>query len=140
MDYREMTLLAGDPARVRATAKFIIAVERDDARSRMHAFLADLCKYDGSKPLTVRQLETLFSLRERASRRSRAGRYRATSLIRRAWENRLDLIDDDDAEQWLTELLRRGPDAALTRGEWLRLLALCRRLDIIDRDEWVHLS
>jgi hypothetical protein len=139
MDYREMAVLASDPARVRATAKFIIAVEGDDARSRMHAFLADLSKYDGSKPLTVRQLETLFSLRERASRRSRAGRYRAASLIRRAWENRLDLIDDD-AEQWLNELLRRGPDAALTRGEWLRLLALCRRLEIIDRDEWVHLS
>jgi hypothetical protein len=139
MDYREMTALASDPARVRATAKFIMAVETADARSRMHTFLADLCKYDGSRPLTIRQLETLFSLRERASRRSKAGRYRAASLIRRAWENRVDLIDDD-AQEWLNGLHRRGPDAALTRGEWLRLLALCRRLEIIHRDEWVHLS
>jgi hypothetical protein len=138
MDYREMTAMARDPERVRATAKFIMSVATADARSHMRPFLADLCKYDGTKPLTVRQLETLFSLRERASRRSKAGRYRAHSLIRRAWENRADLIDDD-AEEWLNALLGRGSDAALTRGEWLRLLALCRRLDIVHGDEWVHL-
>jgi hypothetical protein len=135
MNYREMTALARDPARVRALAEFVLANGRLGA-SATREFLADLASYDGTKPLTTRQLETLYSLRERASRRSKVGRYRAATLIRTAWENRLDLLDDA-AEPWLAQLLARGPDAALSRNEWRRLFALCRRLDILNPDEWV---
>ena len=138
MNYREMTALACDPARVRAVAAFILANGRLGA-SGTHEFLAHLARYDGTKPLTTRQLETLYSLRERASRRSKVGRYRAGTLIRTAWESRLDLLDDA-AEVWLDQLLARGPDAALSRNEWRALFALCRRLDIINPDEWVALA
>jgi len=138
MNYREMTALASDPARVRATAEFILANGRLDA-SDTRAFLAHLARYDGTKALTTRQLETLYSLRERASRRSQVGRYRAGTLIRTAWENRLDLLDDG-AEEWLDQLLARGPETALSRNEWRRLFALCRRLDIINPNEWVALA
>jgi hypothetical protein len=55
------------------------------------------------------------------------------------WENRHDLLDDA-AEGWLDQLLTRGPDTALSRNEWRRLFALCRRLDIINPDEWVELA
>jgi hypothetical protein len=138
MNYREMTALASDPVRVRATAEFILANGRPDA-SGAHAFLAQLANYDGSKPLTTRQLETLYSLRERASRQSKVGRYRAGALIRTAWERRLDLLDDA-AEAWLDQLHARGPETALSRSEWRRLFALCRRLDIINPDEWVEFA
>jgi hypothetical protein len=138
MNYREMTALASDPARVRATAEFILANGRPDV-SGAHEFLARLTKYDGTRPLTTRQLETLYGLRERASSRSKVGRYRAGTLIRTAWENRLDLLEDA-AEEWLDQLRARGPDAALSRNEWRRLFALCRRLDIINPDEWVEFA
>jgi hypothetical protein len=138
MNYREMTALASDPARVRALAEFILA-DGGLGASGTHAFLAQLARYDGTKPLTTRQLETLYSLRELSSRRSKVGRYRAGTLIRTVWENRHDLLDDA-AEGWLDQLLTRGPDTALSRNEWRRLFALCRRLDIINPDEWVELA
>ena len=135
MNYREMTAMARDPSRVRAVAEFILENGRLGA-SATREFLAHLARYDGSKPLTTRQLETLYSLRERASKRSKVGCYRAAALIRTVWELRLDLLDDA-AELWLDQLLARGPDAALSRNEWRRLFALCRRLDILNPDEWV---
>lgn len=138
MNYREMTALARDPARVRATAELILANGRPDA-SGAHEFLARLARYDGTRPLTTRQLETLYALRERASSRSKVGRYRADMLIRTAWENRLDLLDES-AEAWLDQLHARGPNAALSRNEWRRLFALCRRLEIINPDEWVEFA
>jgi hypothetical protein len=137
VDYREMVRLASDPVRVRATAEFLLHRGGDDS-PRMRAFLTDLARYDGSRPLTTRQLETLYSLRERTSRTARAGRYRAATLVSRACDRRHDLLDDD-AEDWLMGLNERGPEAALTRREWLRLLALCRRLEIVDGGEWVPL-
>jgi hypothetical protein len=137
MNYREMTTLAGDPPRLRAVAEFIVRLEGENLPDSMHGFLADLCRYDGSKPLSTRQLETLYSLRERASRRTKAGRYRAGSLVRTAWEARFDLVDDS-AEEWLDELHARGPEIALSRNQWRRLFALCRRLAIIHSDEWVN--
>jgi hypothetical protein len=136
VDYREMARLASDPVRVRATAEFLL--DRCGADGRMRAFLADLMRFDGSRPLTTRQLETLYSLRERTSRTARAGRYRAATLVSSACERRHDLLDDA-AEDWLVELNERGPEVSLTRREWLRLLALCRRLEIVDGGEWVPL-
>src|SRR5262249_23719918 len=137
MDYREMTRLAADPARVRATATLIMQIDGDNLAARMLSLLADLSKYDGLKPLTTRQLETLHSLKERASRRTRVGRYKADHLIKVASERCFDLLDEE-AEAWLQGLLARGADIALSRTEWRRLLALCRTLEIIHNDEWVE--
>jgi len=140
MDYREMTRLAADPFRVRATAALlIIKLDGDNLPDWMRSFLADLSKYDGSKRLSPRQLETLFSLRERASRSNKVGPYSADHLIKLACERRRDLLDDE-AEAWLEELHLRGKGIALSRSEKRRLIALCRRLDIILEDEWIHLD
>lgn len=139
MDYREMTTLAGDPVRVRAMASLILQLDPHDLSEGMHGFLSDLSHYDGAKPLSTRQLEALYALRERASRTSRAGHYRAATLINAAWEARFDLLDGD-AEEWLDMLRRRGPDVALARMEWRRLFGLCRRLDIVHQDEWIPLG
>ena len=139
MDYREMAALASEPARVREVARLVLALTAEKASRRTRAFLSELSRYDGAKPLSTRQLELLYSLREDAGRRAEAGGYRAATLIGRAHENRLDL-NDEEAEEWLCALRRRGAEAALTRREWLRLLALCRRLDLIGSDQWVPLS
>lgn len=139
MDYREMTRLAADPFRVRATALLIIKLDGDNLPGRMQSFLADLSKYDGSKPLSTRQLETLFSLRERASRSNKVGPYTADHLIKLAWERRLDLLDED-GEGWLEGLHLQGKRIALSRSEKRRLIAHCRRLDIIPEDEWIDLD
>lgn len=139
MDYREMSRLAANPDAVRAMAKLILALSKDALSERARAFLDKLTAYDGARPLSVRQQETLFSLRENASRRTRIGGYPIARLVARAAQLRLDL-DDEEAEDWLAHLAAQGAGVALTRGECMRLLALCRRLDLIGRDEWIDLD
>lgn len=134
-----MTLLAGDPAKVRALAAMILRLGGGRLGEGAQALLADLERYDGARPLSTRQLEALHSLREQTSHSERAGRYRAADLVRRVWELRLDLDEDDEA--WLDEIKARGADLALSRAEWRRLLAICRRpeIDLLQPDEWVEL-
>lgn len=133
-----MTQLGADPVRVRALASMILALNSAGLSERAFSLLTSLKTYDGGKPLSTRQLEALYALRENAARKARAGRYSADHLIKITWEARLDLVDDE-AEDWLDELHRRGPGIALTRSEWRHLLALARRLDLIPPDEWVEL-
>jgi len=138
MDYREMTQLGADPVRVRSLASMILELSTEQLSDRAASLLTSLKSYDGAKPLSTRQLEALYALRENATRKSKAGRYRADHLIKITWEVRLDLVDDE-AEDWLDELHRRGAGTALMRSEWRRLLMLARRLDLIPSDEWVDL-
>lgn len=138
MDYREMTRLAQDPAGVRGIAKMIMTVVADELSEKSHSFLASLQTYDGSKPLSTRQLETLYGLREQTSRRAVAGRYRASTLFKLLLENRYDLTEIED-EEWIERKIALGPDAAISSAEWRRLIALCKELGLIDRGEWVEL-
>lgn len=139
MDYREMSRLAANPDGVRAMAKMILALSKHALSEHTRAFLDKLTAYDGSRPLSVRQQETLFSLRENASRRTRIGGVPIARLVAKAAALRLDL-NDDEAEDWLAQLAAEGPAISLTRGECLRLIALCRRLDLIGPDEWIDLD
>ena len=138
MDYREMTALAGDPVRVRATATMILAEMAGDLDDRSHRFLSDLATFDGSKPLGVRALEYLYSLRERAWRRAQVGGWRADTLITKTWQARFDLLDDD-AEEWLDALKAEGAGVALSKPEWRRLIALAKQVDQIDPGQWIEL-
>ena len=138
MDYREMTRLAQDPEGIRGIARMIMRIAADELSEKSQTFLADLEKYDGAKPLTTRQLEALYSLRERSSRSSTAGRYRASALFKLAFEHRFDLTEFED-EEWLESKHALGPGVAISKGEWRRLIALCKALDIIPREEWVEI-
>ena len=138
MNYREMARLAQDPAGIRGVAKMIMTVVADELSEKSHSFLSDLQSYDGSRPLSTRQLETLYALRERSTRRPTAGRYRAAVLFKLAFEQRFDLPDVDD-EEWLETQHARGPEIAISAGEWRRLIALCKDLGIIERAEWVEI-
>lgn len=155
MDYREMTRLAASPAEVRALAAMLLRLDGaaldgatldgatlDGATlgDRALGLLTRLAAYDGGEKLSTRQLEVLDSLRERAVRSARAGQYRAADLVGKAWERRLDLADPDDAD-WLEGMRARGGGVVLSRGEWRKLLAICRdpEIGLIAPDEWVEL-
>lgn len=140
MDYREMSRIGSDPIAVRGLAALLL--QRQHASiERMHDFLTDLRTYDGKKPLSTRQLETLLSLRDTTKRRSKAGKYQARVLAQQAWERRLDL-NDEESEDWLDELRQRSAEIGLTDGEWRRLAAICRLPDIglLAPDEWIALD
>ena len=139
MDYREMNAIAADPARVRATAAFVLAAIGDDLEDGSEKFLTELATYDGATRLGVRQLEYLYALRERTWRRSKAGGLSADTLIARTWEARLDLVDED-AEAWLDDLMGEGTGIALSKPEWCRLIALAKQLGLIEPNQWIDLD
>ena len=133
-----MTRLAQDPEGIRGIARMIMRIAADDLSEKSQSFLSDLEKYDGTKPLSTRQLEALFALRERSSRSAAAGRYSASALFKLAFEHRFDLAEVDD-EEWLELKHALGPGIAISKGEWRRLIALCKDLDIIAREEWIEI-
>ena len=139
MDYREMNAMAGDPVRVRATAAMILAKMADDLDERSRQFLTTLAAFDGEKPLSVRALEYLYGLRERAWRRAKVGGWRADTLIAKTWQARFDLVDYE-AEEWLDELKAEGAGVALSKPQWRRLIALAKQVDQLDPGQWIELK
>jgi hypothetical protein len=140
MDYREMTRLASDPARVRALASMVLKLEGERLSEGAQDLLAKLSAYDGDKPLSTRQQEALYSLREQASRSPNVGPYRAADLVAKAWQRRFDLDQFED-EEWLSDLREKGSALSLSRNEARRLLAICRHpeIDLIPQGVWIEL-
>jgi hypothetical protein len=135
MDYREMTRLAADPVAVRSLAHMLLSTRAELLSETAEKLLASLSRYQGEKPLSTRQLEALYSIRESTSRRTKAGKYDAATLVRQAWEARFDLNSEDD-ELWLEAQSARQKPLALTHAEWRKLLAICRQpeIDLIGAD------
>jgi hypothetical protein len=138
LDHRELTALAGDPARLRALAAHLLKFADDRMAEASREYLARLSAYDGSRRLGVAQLEWLHDLRERSKRYRMLGPYRAAKLVETAFQARVELDDEGD-EAWLAELKARGGGISVTRAEALRLLAMARRLEIIPSGEWIEL-
>ena len=129
MDYRELSRIAGDPAAVRSTATLVKALLGSNLNDWQDEFLSKLEKFNGPDRLTTRQCETLLLLRNRATRRSKVGKYSAFTLLTKLNELRFDLAEDD--EEFFVRLLKCGSSAALTDGEWSHVFGLCRQLDLI---------
>lgn len=135
MDYREMRRLAGDPVKVRALAAGLSS-EAAGLAGAPKSFLERLAAYDGSEPLSTRECEWLFGLRDQASVSAAFGGYSLRDVIRRAYEARLDLLDEE-AEIWIAELYAKGPEVRLPLSQRRRLALLLRQLGLIDG--WVDL-
>lgn len=133
-----MLRLAQDPDRVRKIVRLLLQQEASGLSDKACTFLEQLRSYSGEPVLTSQQQEFLYGLIQRSTKRSRVGPYKASTLAMRAYEARADL-DDDESELWLESLHAQGPGLELYEHEWERLLGICRRLDLIYRDEWVQL-
>ncbi len=131
MNYREMSRIASEPIAVRASARFIKAILGDRLSAWERAFLTKLEAFDGPDPLSMRQRETLWSLRSRATRRSIVKGYRASTLIKKLWELRFDL--SESAEEFIEELHALGADVALSDNQWRYVFALCHQTGEIER-------
>ena len=111
-----MLRIAGDPAAVRNTAKYVAAALGDRLSDRDRKFLFDLSEFEGPDVLSIRQREWLYDLRSRARRHRVVKGYRASTLIRKLWELRFDF--SEEVEEFLNqqhELLKeRGTDLTLS--------------------------
>lgn len=134
MNYIEMLQIAGNPVAVRSTAGFIKCVLGEHLSENARKFITELERFDGPELLTMRQREWLYALRGQATRRSVVKGYRASTLVRKLWELRLDL--SDEAEEFITHLHEQlgehGADLMLSVGQWRYVFALCHDMGEIE--------
>lgn len=135
-----MGRIAADPPAVRRLAAFIHGVLEGNLTGQQEAFLADLEKFKGPELLTMRQREWLHALRGRATRRSVVKGFRASTLIRKLWQARLDF--DEGAEEFLIhhyeQAQKVGHGYAVSEPSWRYLFRLARQIGEID--EWVEVA
>lgn len=131
MDHRAIAKIASDPASVKTEA-----VRMRQALSQLtvwqERFLSGLEK-DGI--LESRFWEAFNYLRSKASVKTVVGGYRACDLLRQVYEARLDL-NDDEAEEFLVEMVDHETEIALSEMQWRYLFALSRKLHLI-HDEYI---
>lgn len=141
MNEREMSRLAQDPSAVRALAKRIMKTKGNRSVEKMQKFLSFLSNYDGSTILTGSQKEALYSLREQISKSTKLGPYDARYLVNEAHQLQFRLHDYDyDNEDWLNRMNERGEDISLYLNERKRLIAICKEIGIIPRNEYIELN
>jgi hypothetical protein len=137
MDHFELHNLARNPAAVRSTAQSIKHLLGDAISQSELDFLTKLERFSDNDFLSIRQREFLWGLRERTSRKSTQGGYRASTLVQLLWEARYDLSYEDEED--LGRLRTFGDRLALSRSQWRWVFGLCRQLNIID-DDYISLS
>ena len=131
MDYAKMGRLARDPGAIRLAAGKLLSSLHGQLDENARSFLTELTTFEGPNSLSVRRQEYLFSLMARAGRREMVGGYRAATLINDLYG--MEFSEDDEA--FVNEMHERGPDLALTEGQWEYVFHLCKRKRIIDH--WV---
>ncbi|HRD74988.1 MAG TPA: hypothetical protein PK264_03475 [Hyphomicrobiaceae bacterium] len=125
-----MARLAADPVAVRAWAKAIAGNAVAELSDGDRSFLATLAEFDGTPPMSVRQREYLDGLIERTERYPVVDGFRADRLVRLIHEARLDLDEDEEAR--IADLAAGGAGLALSPRQWRWVLAVSRRLGLID--------
>src|SRR5579872_2263307 len=158
--HREMHAISGDPARVRNLALSLLALAKvtEDIFTEWElTFLRDIAEQSASIlalsakqrkefkfseqqaqallalrdfRLTTRQAEKLFEIRDAAELHRDIGGISVRNLIRRCYEARLDLDEDD--EEFIERLWRTGA-TELRRGDLLSLKRCCKQLGELEQ-------
>jgi hypothetical protein len=125
--YREMHELGKDPVRVRALAMRLLALHHDELTDWEIDFLEHMAEWTGPDPLSTRQAEVLFDLRDNLTKRSTVDGLSVKRLLESCWIGRLDLTEDDAAF-----LERVRGSQALRRRDLRRLLNCARQLNQVE--------
>jgi hypothetical protein len=133
MDDRVVSKLASNPEAVRAEAETIKERLADRLTKWQFKFLTEL---ETTGFLPRRFWEAFYDLQTRSSRKKVVGRYRAFTLLEKLHHARPDL-NDDDAEEFVKEMLGYGPEVAFSEGQWKYLFALCRKVYLME-DEYIE--
>lgn len=131
----EMSRTASDPVAVRSMARGLLIISSAGWTDWELDFLEHLAEWPGAEPLSERQREKLFELRDNSTSYAAWRGLSIASLVRDCWIARLDLVEEDAA--FIEELYTRKT-VSLKRRQLGKLVALARQLNIIE--EFASLS
>lgn len=131
----EMSRIASDPVAVRAMARGLLIVSTAGWTDWELDFLEHLAEWQGREPLSERQREKLFELRDNSTSFTNYRGISIASLVRDCWIGRLDLDEEDAA---FIEELHARKTVSLKRRQLGKLLACARRLTLVDEGANLH--
>jgi hypothetical protein len=127
----DMKRLGDDPEAVKRLAAVLLASIDAEWTAWERDFLDSMTERRSTEPLSQRQREVLFDLRDSAVTLTTVRGFSIARLIRECWVNRFDLEDDDDLA--FIERLKTEAPATLKRRLAMRLLSCANRLDVVPR-------
>lgn len=126
--HKEMKRLADDAAAVRNLATALLNHPDADWTDWEIDFLENMARFEGPEPISTRQREVLFELRDSSRHYSSVDGLSVANLVRDCWIARLDLSEDD--ELFISDLKSKSV-VTLKRRQLLRLLHCSRELQLI---------
>lgn len=105
----------------------MIELAEVELSEKQQAWLLRLSVLPDGSSIDGRAAEFLVDMREKSSVTSEQGGYPASKLLQSL--RGCDMADDE--EEWVEARASRASPVRLSRSEWARLFALCRRVDII---------
>lgn len=134
MNHREMKALADNAEAVRGLANYLLKLAETDPQLNWTDweldFLLHMARHEGPEPLTTRQAEVLFELRDASCTYTSLDGIDVVGLVNDCWLARLDL--DEENEAFVSGLKAMGA-RGLKRRAALRLLACARELGLVER-------
>ena len=127
--HTEMSRTAANPALVHQMAAFLLSLQDADWTDWELDFLEDMRRYGRAEPLSQRQREVLFDLRDKAQTFPAYQGFSVAHLIAQCWVARADLDEADDS--FIVHLRETNP-RALRRGALYRLARCARQLGVIE--------
>jgi hypothetical protein len=125
----EMKRLADNPGEAGRLATFLLTLPDAEWTAWEINFLEGLVDRTSKEPLSLRQCEKLFELKDAGVSFRVYDGFSVATLLRQSHEARFDLDDDDDIE--FLERLKAEQPASLKRRPLTRLVRCARQLDII---------
>ena len=126
----EMQRLAADTAGIRSLASYLLTVNAVGWTDWELEFLGSMATRADPEPISIRQREVLFELRDDAKTYAKIDGFSVATLMRDCWLARMDLSEVD--EEFIDHLKKKN-ETALKRRPLFRLLHCARQVGLIDR-------
>ena len=126
----EMQRLAADTVGIRSLASYLLTVDEVGWTEWELEFLGGMAARTDPEPISIRQREILFELRDDAKTYAKIDGFSVKMLMRNCWLARMDLSEEDEA---FIDNLKQKDETALKRRPLFRLLHCARQVGLIDR-------
>ena len=129
-NYREIDRVRKDAVAVSSLAKRLLVAPHHDWNDWELDFLQHMARHRGPDPITTRQSEKLFELRDDAEYHSSVQGFSVVSLITNCWLARNDLSSEQNRK--FIEELKASSVSAIRRRQLGKLLACARELGEVE--------
>lgn len=128
--WHEINEMTRNPSGCRDLARRLFDVHGQSVNEWELGFLESIAGKTAAEQFTTRQVEKLLQIRDGLEPVKELYGFNLADLLKRVYEARLDLSDDD--EEWIAALWAKRDETYMRRRAGLRLLRCARQLGIVE--------